>query len=353
MTKYRKECTINEVKESDNILYKKFLYGQIKNILYRKSFTGQITKAFDINRSCAPKYNKSKEENKKYSNNSFKIAIGSDKSNEKDVANKLIDVFGIADYELFHEKFHEAVSGDGQELSRVNVFHSSSLIALLCFYAVKKKNLTIKLDKRDAIFDDVAFEQKNEVSNGHCSNIDVMLSGHYKDDDKNVILFLESKFSEYLKCGKQDNISKEAYENMYNKLFPIVGLKFKDMDDGTLSIIGKRGNCTHYAGGIKQMISHYMGIKNSYKNNSNIKFQYDNQDIYLGEIMYKFPKEIDKKKLENYRGLYSELAEKLNGLSDGCNITVLGEVMTYQDVFKNYNLDDLVKKYYNVGISNF
>ena len=125
----------------------------------------------------------------------------------KTTVEKLESIFQMSNKELFEAKFKQAISGDGQEWKRIATLHSSSLVALLCFYSVtNSKPLTINVDGNDCIFTESHFECKNRVGidgkgNPHYSNMDVVLIGKTKEN-KSVILFLESKFSEYLKNEK-------------------------------------------------------------------------------------------------------------------------------------------------------
>ena len=76
--------------------------------------------------------------NGKDSNNSFCLK---DKNTQKEeIPNILQRTFGIKEKNLFIKKYNEAISGDGQEWKRITTLHSSSLIALLCFYSVSEKH---------------------------------------------------------------------------------------------------------------------------------------------------------------------------------------------------------------------
>ena len=96
--------------------------------------------------------------------------------------------------------FQEAVSGPGNEMERIRTLHSSALLPLLCFSQVStKRPLTYDGIKYVQAF----FEVKNKVFYGP-SSIDVVLKSEEGD-----ILFLESKFTEYLE-GEKPKI-KEKY----------------------------------------------------------------------------------------------------------------------------------------------
>ena len=273
-----------------------------------------------------------------------------------DKGQDLACVFGL-DPKLFAEKYLQAISGDGQEARRIRTLHSSSLLCLLCFYGVSEERpLSLNLEGRQVRFTSSQFEVKNlvgtdETGREHESNMDVVLTGEDAQTGKKVILFLESKFSEYLAWGKYSGISNYVYGKTYAQLSECgcldrMGLKYMNCpDDKAYSeLASPKGRTQHYAGGIKQMVSHFLGVKNLADGN-----EYKDYDIYLGEILYKFPESIDHAhgKFEDYDRLYKILAEGLNDLSDG-KFKVRPQCLTYQDVFKSFDLDKAVRAFYSL-----
>ena len=276
------------------------------------------------------------------------------RDNVKDSAD-LISLFGL-NRKSFPFKFKEATDGDGQEARRIRTLHSSSLISLLCFYDVSAlKPLHLIVDGRNVSFTTSRFEVKNPVGiddsgKAHNSNIDVVLLGTDMESGKPVALFLESKFSEYLTWGKYSKISKRVYENIYSRLsdngcLTQMGLKIEDNPDeeGYSVLASIKGRTRHYAGGIKQMVSHFLGVQNVAK-----EFRDCGIDVYLGEILYSFPDSIDNNhdKFDDYCRLYGTLAKGLNGLAP--NFKVIEQCFTYQDVFREYDLDHAVKTFYSL-----
>lgn len=249
----------------------------------------------------------------------------------------LIEIFAV-DKTSFSKKFKQAIDGDGQEDKRIRTLHSSALLCLLCFYGIsEEKPLELELDNRKVTFSNSEFEVKNGVWKGHYSNIDVVLCGE-DENGKKVKLFLESKFLEYLNWGKYTGISEEVYGTTYKQLessFADMGLAY---NDGTLC--SAKGDTQHYAGGIKQMISHFIGLQNEIKNG-----KYSDADIYLGTILYKFDKE--EEMFNDYTTIYSRLAEGLNALTES-KFKVIENCFTYQDLFRDYNLDKNVKTFYSL-----
>lgn len=297
------------------------------------------------------------------------------KNHNEQVRRRLIEVFKIEDEQTFGEKFNMAISGDGQEVKRISVLHSSSLAALLMFYSVSKdKPLECTLtDRKNYKFTNSYFEVKTQVSGSHYSNMDVVLTGQCEDDGKKVILFLECKFSEYLSTGMCNNISMDAYSEKYKEL----GLMKSDLtDNGAIKDLlfcvgkGKDGvECLqiksrvkpHYCDGVKQMISHFIGVTDFATEGKNAfdvkqkeqdfyeelyKLHQDGAQILLGEVLFDFWKN-DKNtqsKLGNYKSVYSKLAEILNKHTD--KITILPEIHTYKDLLKDFNLDAKVADFY-------
>ena len=297
---------------------------------------------------------------KKPSTNSFSFVKwdGKMKKDElmEDEKKALYEVFKFKDKEIFENKFDQAVSGGGHEWTRITTLHSSSLLALLCFYSISEHNpLIIDISenksgkKIECAFTKSYFERKNkvgedEIGKAHYSNMDIVLSGT-TSDDKKVVLFLESKFSEYLSSGKNDKISAKVYDEIYKKLDqPIRELVFTKESNKTWTI-DSRGE-SMYCGGIKQMISHFQGIEESFIGSICDTFDY----IYLGEIVFNIPEELDKEheKINSYRTMYMQLAKKLNEINGEKRFHVLPNLLTYQEVFKDFKLDKNVKEFYQL-----
>lgn len=288
------------------------------------------------------------------SKRSLRIRI---KPKAEDRGEDLAGIFGL-DAEVFGKKYLEAISGDGQEARRIRTLHSSSLLCLQCFYGVSEdRPLVIKYDGRIVKFTSSSFEvklpvEKEENGESRPANIDVVLVGNDEQTGKPVMLFLESKFSEYLSWGKYKGISNRVYEKTYSQLckggyLDRMGLKFyEDSENPSYSVLSSiEGRTLHYAGGIKQMVSHYLGVKNIAE-----REQYKGVDIYLGEILYKFPDMIDKNnlKFKDYSHLYEILAEGLNEVPQS-KFKVVEQCFTYQDVFKLFNLEPSVRLFYSLS----
>ena len=297
----------------------------------------------------------------------------------------LINAFGIENGELFCQKYDMAISGSGEEARRILTLHSSSLCALLHFYDVTEKNpLTLKLNtnngERIVKYTQSVFEYKSPVINNP-SNMDIVLIGKDTESEENIVLFLESKFSEYyLNQGKKSNRISTAYlnkeykysETIYNnkRFLKSMNLKISNNNDNTFNLeFEHETEKPFYIDGIKQMISHYVGIRNilvgdyfkDWDTELNQKIVNDaikdnNAIIVLGEILFD---NFEDNEIEDSRSRYNEKYKKLaEGIVDQIekdkvkNFEILEKNLEYS-LFKNNEIDhkicDKVKKFYNYG----
>lgn len=321
--------------------------NETENLVYREFFANSdIPGVFD----------KTKWHGKP-SDNSFSFVIG-----ECDKCEPLSDIFDVRDRSLFKKKYNQAINKNCKnkkqisEEGNINRLHSSSLAALLFFYGIDEQH-QIKLElqtdgeKHEYTFYDSYFEVKTIVFKNHRpSNMDVVLEGH-DENGLHVLLFLESKFSEYLNSGKKSDISKE-YRDMYQKLGLFDGSMDEIIASGSTSIELKGTENVHYCEGIKQMISHYMGVSNyaehgdeALDENSQIKGKHPDV-ILLGEILFKFDEKVDPKgKYGIYAEDYRKLARTINEKNQLKKLRVLKDVLCYQEI-ENKALDLRVKRFY-------
>lgn len=314
---------MEEIRKSNNIVYKSFFAEN--DIVKEWNKDGLVHKTFWQGRP---------------SNNSF--SLKEQNTYRYEIRNILIERFGIIDEELFKTKYNEAISGDGQEWTRITTLHSSSLIALLCFYSVSKDN-PIKI--KEYTFTDSFFEVKTQVYQDSESNMDVVLRGVDEQGQK-VVLFLECKFSEYLSTGQHKGISRDAYWEKYKEL----GLFDKKevgnvifRDDNKEIILSPKDKVLVYCSGIKQMLSHYIGVSNysTYRNKVLAEHQRfkanEDERVLLGEILFDFGYNITGEKLGNYKISYSSLAAIINEKESSKGIKMFDDILTYQDVFIDNN----------------
>ncbi len=256
--------------------------------------------------------------------------------------------FSINNKELFENQYHKVVSGNGDEAKKILTLHSSSRCAILCFYHIDSTHtVTLNLNGRDVEFNFSTFEFKNPVI-GYPSNMDVVLVS----SDRKVVLFLESKFSEYYinatkhsahisKSYEEYEFSKQFYTSeMLNfleirKEYVTVTKKDKGGEEKQqeVMVLFSMDDSEIYLDGFKQMISHYVGVRRRLSG-ACIKSDVENDiattildvikkpdsKVYLGEILFDtftIPNDCNdelhpKKMLEKYSELYHKLAKAMN-----------------------------------------
>ena len=256
----------------------------------------------------------------------------------------------LFDADISQEHLDEAVNGNGHEIKRIMTMHSSALLSLLFFHAVSESNrLCIQIGEKNYRFTKAVFEVQNKcLDGGNPSSIDVMLV----DNQAKVVLLLESKLSEYLNCGKKKGIHIE-YKNQYADV-----MKFGEIsthinmfiEDNSITIQGK-DTPSHYCEGIKQMICHFIGAMNFKESKDEKHKGLTDYKVLLGTVLLDLSS-INKKKFDTYKSDYNELAKYLNSLHK--DVTVLDEVITYQDLYKEakgngYHISDKIVNYYGLN----
>lgn len=298
------------------------------------------------------------------SNNSYAFAGAS--ATNADLCGRLAELFGIRRRDLFREKFAQSCGGDGQEGKRIAALHSSALCALLFFYNVSEENpYRMEIEEKEYTFTYSRFEYQNTViERGGRSNVDVVLVGT-DSSGKPAVLFLESKFSEYYESPGKRSISVEYLKNNYGQAI----YKGNCLAQMGLRIIEQAGDAnftlcsdeTCYIEGIRQMISHYIGVRNlcdspDGRDDAVARAVSAGAGVLLGEIL--FTKGIGQLPLRNgeecfasYRKKYIILADALNeqlekdGISD--KITVLRDLLSYsQFQDKAYIQEPRIKRFY-------
>ncbi len=284
---------------------------------------------------------------------------------KKEILELFKKIFNLEDDKEFDKHFDIVVTGQGKEINKISNLRSSSLCSLLNFYKVSEDNPIIIDDTK---YTKVSFEVKNPVINSP-SSIDLVL----ESEDK--VLYLESKFSEYY--------SKESlnYSDKYIKYWENIKDFFdkyttvKSSKEGYVRLIKRqKPNC--YTEGIKQMISHYIGVINFINNgeDKDTRIKLGNRKVELATILFdndKWSKDEFNFYKEDYEELISMLkAEKTkenfaNIICDGDKsekealikklndkLNIRDTILTYQkDIFDknpNYfkNISDNIKKYY-------
>ena len=305
---------------------------------------------------------------------------------EEDKRQTIIKTFGIENVELFSEKYKMATDGSGSEKLKISTLHSSSLCALLHFYNVTENNkliLKLSTDKNERIvrFKQSFFEYKSPVINNP-SNMDVVLLGEDVDCGQDVVLLLESKFSEYFLGASSvfHNISSRYLDNKYSEslynddLLRKIGMERTKVCNGFFNLKSNDGQ--FYIGGIKQMISHYIGVKNvidgniyDEKHNKLSKEQKEVQEkvnkaitneknvIILGEIV--FDSIIGNLELRPkvkcgsaYHDKYCSLIQNIADLEkNNKRLEIIMEPLDYHKEFKanGYEIEPKIKEFYRYG----
>lgn len=239
------------------------------------------------------------------------------------------DVFKIDD-PVFCSKYVQAISGDGQEANKMMPLHSSSLASLLVFYSVSKDNpIYGKVNDKEEKFTESLFEVKNEVceGSGNFSNVDVVLRGD------GCVLYLESKFSEYLGSRPVAVKKVDYYDVIYGRLTDTLkkagvqllakdGKRFLEREDET----------AFYNEGLKQMISHYLGVTTEICTG---RLKTAEKKIALGEVLFYFGDvvPVSSKKYESYEAAYAILRKGLEDCvkEDDTNL-IINDLTTYQSI---------------------
>ncbi len=281
-------------------------------------------------------------------------------------AKNINEAFGTA---IKEDQYGYVVNGNGNEKDKINKAYSSSLQSLLFFSAVNAKNpITInKIDYTQALF-----EFKNRVIKSP-SCIDVVLI----DKDYKNFVFIESKLTEIPRDSNEDGtpvIGRSYFNDScsagYKKALDLaqsdlngIGIFIEDATETSkhLRRVHKIKDYKYvYSYGIKQILSHLIGISN---------FKYNRKDSTEGRLS----EELDCKDIKiTYMELYNafpkignkEIETKIDNFKEHCNAVrtlimrkepkVVNNflVMSYQDLYKNrgdYKISDKVVSFYHLG----
>lgn len=265
------------------------------------------------------------------------------------IGESLANNFGIKkEKELFKEKFKMACSGTGDEIKKITTLHSSSLCALLFFFNVTESHHIEIPGLDNYIFTDSYFEFKNKVI-GFPSNVDIVLLGRNEETKENVILFLESKFSEYIirvtKANKGYEVGKSYFDkDCFSKPIydALIKADFFELEEGPKFYL--KAKSEKYIEGIKQIVSHYYGIRNFinddfYEKDNPCREKIENhsaKEILLGEVLFdNFGNDIKEHYLKPYEEDYCKLAKIINEQPkelNGKKFKVLENTLHYSDL---------------------
>lgn len=276
----------------------------------------------------------------------------------------------------FIEAYTGATSGKGFEKRRITQLNSSSLLALMCFWRVSNKfPITIKGIKYNKVF----FEVENKVFDNN-SSIDILL----ESEDGDTWLFLESKFTETLNPTSRYWMSNKYYP-FYKAIESVLAPEIyvgniesktrKAIVQDEFAINSHNGR-KHYLCGIKQMISHLIGLLQGPNTESEkartphmVAHKDRSKKMILGTILYGFSEENFKSAYQDYTSLYSCIFTESNVkdiiksianleissiIAQRTDIEVLANPITYQEVFgSQVNRNSIcpkVAKFYRLGV---
>lgn len=288
--------------------------------------------------------------------------------NGEDEFGTLKRIFGIR--ESARGLFEAATGGNGNEKQKILTLHSSSLLAFLCFNDIANHPITIDGIVYDdgTVYNEVMFEVKNNVINNSPgkSNIDVLLMG----ENRKKLLFLESKFTEYLSGGKV-TLSPHRYEEFYSMLTEKNNFRFSagylpvnsktDKSQKTQYALYKGKKTSEYLEGIKQAFSHLLGIatgpakKQTKGNEDYTSSLLENADeIKFASIVFN----CDNDKFEKYDDLYKSVFENSDVIKDTIKdvlkkrelkLTIVPHLLQYQEVFQANFPHEKVREFYRVA----
>lgn len=224
------------------------------------------------------------------------------------------------------------INGSGSELhSKAEAVHSSSMLAYNFFHWVTSKSpITIK----GVEYTDVFFEVKMKAITLD-ANMDILLI----DKSRTRLLFIESKFLEYLEVKKYNlgvtYRKQNGWDSFLNKVDEIVPEKNEKRD---------------YQEGIKQGVTHLFALEKlknekAFKHfniinglNLDIKSIQDANEIRFMNLLFepdeKFPDEHTK--FENYKKLY----DGFRGIAQNNDIIdVPIEILTYSELWQEAEED--------------
>lgn len=246
------------------------------------------------------------------------------------------NIFGGKMDEEFIQMF---LDGDGNELvSKACAVHSSSMLGYNFFHWISKNNpLTLKFEDKTIEYTKVLFEVKIPVlKRSRPANMDIVLA-----NDNNDILFIESKFLEYLNLGRFDISDTYKKKDVYY---------CNNQEWCTFISKLKTDEKNQYWGGIKQEICHLIGLTNWINEKTTIKdLTLDKErDIRFINLVFEPNKKYTEEHnaFENYKKLYDYLHKKLHGLIPE-NITM--SFKSYSDLWPNISncVSEKLKDYLN------
>ena len=247
------------------------------------------------------------------------------------------------------------VNGQGQEKDKITSPYSSSLQSFLIFRKVSDKN---PIYINEIPYTKVDFEVKNPVIN-YPSSIDVKLSNDNKD-----VLFIESKLYEVVrdssKAGTAE-IGASYFSNHKNGYFKKLNIAYSDLEsigikflpgetvygkedaskikakinnyNGNSKVDAIGDNKWVYSYGIKQILSHVIGILN-YKGSPLEKRKF----AYIYNTLPGFDEKDAIEKIENYNSHIETVCDKIKERNTKLKTVLQKPIITYQELYTEENV---------------
>lgn len=284
----------------------------------------------------------------------------------KDTCETLMTIFEIKN-RGFVKKYNEATNGEGKEATRILTLHSSALLALLTFGNIAD-NKPLWIDNVE--YTECWFEIKNRVFYKP-SSIDVVL----RSKDGNI-LFLESKFTEYLTASS--SAFAIHYFKFYQEILPKINgeplqmvyprtYTYNDKKELGIGLQPKSPALIYdhlYMDGIKQCFSHLIGIAQGQVEGQDYECWHlsDKSKIKFATVLYQFRGNSFNSYAKFYNLVFGALKCKdfIGALANATNedkakfhtFDICPNVLTYQDIFKDERNSDFlpikVKEFYRL-----
>ena len=283
---------------------------------------------------------------------------------------KLVSINKIFGSSISCSQYDVVAHGEGNEEEKIDSIYSSSLQSLLFFYGVSESN-PIHIGKDKDEFNKVLFEYENPVIR-YPSSMDVVLL----NEEKGTIAFVESKYLEIIRDSNKDgnkvvgvsyfrDSEKSGYKSLSFQKEDLEKMRIeypgnpyidKVVDNHKMSISALDDKSYVYSEGIKQILSHIIGIQNFKKVET-----YSSFDPIKNHKLFK--KVIYVELYNSFEGINDIVMQsKINDFKEHCKIVkkVITSkeglvdkflVKSYQDLAKandNYKIDTNVEKYYRL-----
>lgn len=260
------------------------------------------------------------------------------------------ETYGLKNDDILEYHLTRLFSGSGNEASHFTAKDSSSRLCFLCFFWWMRNGGLEFPGINDVKFSKCFFEAKNTVLKSP-SNVDVLLVS----EDEGTLLYLESKFTEYVRDAKTACTLGESYFKQDELNVLMSSLKESNIIEKGESAVPHRVTSEPYPSGIKQIISHFIGVCKGPAKQELEYGQLNNlwknaNKIYLGSILYQFSDPV----FLAYSQCHEQLAKVLNKRTFGDNATkieVIGKPFTYQEIARTHPLPDKVAQDYLLGKS--